>query len=136
MFFSSYIRSILNPKLINDFKRALGLSSFDIDYELSRISKLGRFKTGETNLIHPNFRFIDSESFINQFIEIFRNDILTFKTDITNPLILDCGSNVGVSVCYFKSIFPSAAKTFGLLNNFFMFCVCSDTSFYSCHKLS
>ena len=98
MFFSSYIRSILNPKLINDFKRALGLSSFDIDYELSRISKLGRFKTGETNLIHPNFRFIDSESFINQFIEIFRNDILTFKTDITNPLILDCGSNVGMLI--------------------------------------
>lgn len=108
MFFSSYIRSILNPKLVNELKRALGLSSFDIDYELSRISKLGRFKTGDTNLIHPNFRFIDNESFINQFIEIFRNDTLSFKTHKTKPLILDCGSNVGVSVCYFKSIFPSS----------------------------
>ena len=108
MFFSSYIRSILNPKLINDIKRALDVSFLDIDYELSRISKLGRYKTGETNLIHSNFRFVDSESFINQFIEIFRNDILSFNTDKPNPLILDCGSNVGVSVCYFKSIFPSS----------------------------
>ena len=108
MLLSRYIRLILNPNLINNLKRALGFSFLDIEYELSIISKLGRFKTGETNLIHPNFRFIDSESFINQFIEIYRNDILSFNTDRSNPLILDCGSNVGVSVCYFKSIFPSS----------------------------
>ena len=108
MFFSSCIRSILNPKLVDNIKRTLGFASLDVDYELSKISRLGRFKTGETNLIHPNFRFIDSESFINQFIEIYRNDILSFNTDRSNPLILDCGSNVGVSVCYYKSIFPSS----------------------------
>ena len=108
MFFSSCIRSILNPKLVDNIKRALGVSFFDTDYELCRISKLGRFKSGETNLIHPNFRFVDSESFINQFIEIFRNNILSFKTEKANPLILDCGSNVGVSVCYFKRILPSS----------------------------
>ena len=108
MFFSSCIRSILNPKLVDNIKRTLGFASFDVDYELSKISRLGRFKTGETNLIQPNFRFIDSESFINQFIEIYRNDILSFNTDRSNPLVLDCGSNVGVSVCYFKSIFPSS----------------------------
>ena len=51
----------------------------DLIYELSKISRLGRFKTGDTNLIHSNFRFIDSESFINQFIEIYRNNILSFK---------------------------------------------------------
>jgi FkbM family methyltransferase len=93
---------------VNDFKRALGFSCTDTDYELSRISKIGRFKTGKTNLIHSNFGFVDSESFINQFIEIFRNDILFFKTNKPNPLIIDCGSNVGVSVCYFKNIFPSS----------------------------
>lgn len=108
MFFSSCIRSILNPKLVDNIKRTLGFASLDVDYELSKISRLGRFKTGETNLIHPNFRFVDSESFINQFIEIFKNDILSFKTDKANPLILDCGSNIGVSVCYFKHIFPSS----------------------------
>jgi FkbM family methyltransferase len=108
MFFSSCIRSILNPKLVDNIKRKLGFASLDVDYELSKISRLGRFKIGETNLIHPNFRFVDSESFIYQFIEIFRNDILFFKTDKANPMIVDCGSNVGVSVCYFKNIFPSS----------------------------
>jgi FkbM family methyltransferase len=108
MFFSSCIRSILNPKLVENIKRTLGFASLDVDYELSKIARLGRFKTGETNLIHPNFRFADSESFIYQFIEIYRNDILSFNTDRSNPLILDCGSNVGVSICYFKSIFPSS----------------------------
>jgi FkbM family methyltransferase len=106
MFFSSYIRSILNPILVDNIKRAVGFASLDLDYELSRISKLGRFKTGETNLIHPNFRFADSESFIYQYNEIFRNDVLSFKTNETNPIIIDCGSNIGVSICYFKSIFP------------------------------
>ena len=108
MFFSSCIRSILNPKFVDSIKRTLGFASLDVDYELSKISRLGRFKTGETNLIHPKFRFVDSESFINQFTEIFRNDTLFFKTDKANPMIVDCGSNVGVSVCYFKSIFPSS----------------------------
>ena len=108
MFFSSYIRSILNPKLVDNIKRTLGFASLDVDYELSKISRLGRFKTGETILIHPNFRFADSESFIYQFHEIFRNDAFFFKTKEANPLILDCGSNIGVSVCYFKSIFPSS----------------------------
>jgi len=108
MFFSRYIRSIFHPNLINISKRALGISFLDVDYELSRISKLGRLKIGETNLIHPNFRFADSESFIYQFNEIFRNDVLNFKTNETNPIILDCGSNIGVSICYFKSIFPSS----------------------------
>ena len=108
MFFSNCIRSILNPKFVDSIKRTLGFASFDVDYELSKISRLGRFKTGETNLIHPKFRFVDSESFINQFTEIFRNDILFFKTDKANPMIVDCGSNVGVSVCYFKHIFPTS----------------------------
>jgi FkbM family methyltransferase len=108
MFFSSCIRSILNPKFVDNIKRTLGFASLDVDYELSKISRLGRFKTGETNLILPYFRFVDSESFINQFIEIFRNDILFFKTDKANPMIVDCGSNVGVSVCYFKHIFPTS----------------------------
>ena len=108
MFFSKVIRQIFRPDLINNFKSFLGLSVEDPNFEFKRISKLGRFKNGETDLIHNGFRFLDSESFINQFHDIYRRELLRFSSSIKNPLILDCGSNIGVSVCYFKKIYPDS----------------------------
>jgi predicted O-methyltransferase YrrM len=34
--------------------------------------------------------------------------IYRFNSLITKPLILDCGANVGVSVLYFKRLYPDA----------------------------
>ncbi|MBH45125.1 MAG: hypothetical protein CMC93_00735 [Flavobacteriaceae bacterium] len=108
MIFSKHIRTIFKTSFVNNFKSFLNLSIDDPDFELSRISKLTRFEAGETNLIHRNFRFVDSESFIYQYSEIFKENLLFFDSKQNNPLIIDCGSNVGVSICYFKMIYPNS----------------------------
>jgi len=121
---SKTIREIFSNKFINSCKNRLGLNT-DIDFELRRISKLGRKRGGKSNLIFPGFQFIDNESFINQYLEIFSNNIFYFKTDTSNPLIIDCGSNIGVSISYFKFFFPKSKiigfepdpEIFKVLNN-------------------
>ncbi len=50
----------------------------------------------------------DPVSFIWQFQEIFVDEIYCFESKCSNPVIIDCGANIGLSVLYFKSLFPEA----------------------------
>lgn len=43
-----------------------------------------------------------------QFYEIFVCDNYYFESDNNKPLIIDCGSNFGLSLIYFKSLFPNS----------------------------
>lgn len=104
---SRQIRSIFSPGFINKVKNSIGLK-VDPSLEFERISKLGRHNPGSTNLVSTGFRFVDSESFINQYIEIFDKKTLHFKTYKEDPLILDCGANIGMSITYFKRLYPKS----------------------------
>ena len=53
-------------------------------------------------------RLLDYASFLGLFIEIFVRREYRFAFDSPSPLILDCGSNIGVSVAYFKTTFPGS----------------------------
>jgi FkbM family methyltransferase len=46
-----------------------------------------------------------------QLKEFFDDGRLAFKSDSPSPVIYDCGANVGVSVLYFKQLFPKANIT-------------------------
>ena len=48
-------------------------------------------------------------TFLNQFEGIFVNEVYAFKSDKESPLIIDCGANMGTSVIYFKTLYPSAS---------------------------
>lgn len=40
--------------------------------------------------------------------EIFIDETYKFKSSVQNPYIIDCGSNIGLSVIYFKKLYPDA----------------------------
>lgn len=48
----------------------------------------------------------DHLSFIFQFKEIFIEESYKFISKDKSPVIVDCGSNIGMSVLYYKSIYP------------------------------
>lgn len=52
--------------------------------------------------------FFDYDIFLWLFYEIFIRKEYFFSTDKKNPTILDCGSNIGISVLFFKKMFPDA----------------------------
>lgn len=43
---------------------------------------------------------------LHSYKEIFNAEIYRFQSGKQSPLIFDCGSNIGLSVLYFKKIFP------------------------------
>ncbi|MPR35571.1 FkbM family methyltransferase [Salmonirosea aquatica] len=56
-------------------------------------------------------RVPDTMSFLFQHQEIFADEYYLFSTTQKQPVILDCGSNVGMSVLYFKERYPQARIT-------------------------
>ncbi|GAA4408799.1 hypothetical protein GCM10023187_31220 [Nibrella viscosa] len=54
------------------------------------------------------FTVPDAFSFVWQYKEIFVDEFYRFGTQQTNPVILDCGANIGMSVAYFRKHYPTA----------------------------
>jgi FkbM family methyltransferase len=50
----------------------------------------------------------DGPNFYVLYKYIFVNRIYHFEAQRSNPLILDCGSNIGMSILYFKKFYPKA----------------------------
>ncbi len=48
---------------------------------------------------------------LHTYHELFVNQIYRFKAASDKPVIIDCGSNIGVSVLYFKTLYPGALIT-------------------------
>lgn len=45
---------------------------------------------------------------LKTYDEIFVCEIYRFNTTSTNPVIIDCGANIGISSLYFKTVYPGA----------------------------
>ena len=45
---------------------------------------------------------------LHTYRDIFENEIYKFHAATDQPLIIDCGANIGISALYYKSIFPNA----------------------------
>ncbi len=53
-------------------------------------------------------RINDGPNFYTLYKDIFENRIYHFDAQRPDPLILDCGSNIGMSILYYKQEHPSA----------------------------
>jgi FkbM family methyltransferase len=53
-------------------------------------------------------RVNDAHNFYIQYKDLFIKSLYHFSADRPEPLILDCGSNIGLSILYFKHIYPQA----------------------------
>jgi FkbM family methyltransferase len=45
---------------------------------------------------------------LHSYTEIFSNELYRFQSQRDIPLIIDCGSNIGLSVLFFKAIYPAS----------------------------
>jgi FkbM family methyltransferase len=84
--------------------RKLVVPNADLFYRLKR--KM-RYQVHETTLYGKPMKYIDS-SYIPMKKEIVKTGIYAFKSDKENPYILDCGANIGLSVLFFKHLYPEA----------------------------
>lgn len=76
--------------------------------ELLRLRKIKRYEAGSSNFFGFPMYFADANTYIHGGEEIFQKKIYEFRSNIENPLIIDCGANIGLSAIYFKKLYPKA----------------------------
>lgn len=59
-------------------------------------------------IFNKYFRYSSATALLHSLDEIFLEEIYKFKTDSKTPYIIDCGANMGLSILYFKRLFPNA----------------------------
>lgn len=80
----------------------------EIHAELERLERLPRYTPTASNLLDGRFELVDAKSFLAQYKAIFGQQIYRFDCRKEEPLIIDGGANVGLSVLYFKRAFPKS----------------------------
>jgi len=74
------------------------------EYLLSR----DRHEPTNITLLGKPFEISDGHSFYYSHREIFIDEIYQFHSNKESPTIIDCGSNYGTSIVYFKNQYPKA----------------------------
>jgi FkbM family methyltransferase len=65
-----------------------------------------RHKPGRVTVHGRKISYVDSMSFLWQYWEIFHKQYYHFKSDKNNPVIFDCGANIGLASRYFLNVYP------------------------------
>lgn len=78
----------------------------NIQYQVLKL-KQSFLKSNHTQLFGVHFPTFD-KNWKYLFKEIFKQKTYYFKSNSDSPVIIDCGANVGMSLVYFKTIFPQA----------------------------
>jgi FkbM family methyltransferase len=79
--------------------------------ELRRLRRLPRYRPFQTRILGPLLHGVDGPSCYAAFGEIFRKRFYEFASGAAAPRIIDGGANIGLSVIFFKRLFPRARVT-------------------------
>ncbi len=76
--------------------------------ELLRLKRAPRHRLMQSRLLGRTIEFPDALGYLFAYREVLLEQIYRFAARRPNPLIIDCGANIGLSVIYFKHLWPEA----------------------------
>lgn len=97
------LKKMFNLFLKKDYKKYIKKY-----FLLKKIAKTERYTATNTEILGTEIELVDSASFLFMYQEIFQQEIYRFKTEKRDPVIIDCGANIGLSIIYFKQIYPES----------------------------
>lgn len=95
----------LLPKYVFDETYRININT---KRKLEKLKKIPRYTKFDFNIFDSQITIIDSLSFYYSYQEIFNERIYSFLSINNQPLIIDIGSNIGLSIIFFKKIYPEA----------------------------
>lgn len=107
IYFLSVCKSLVKL-LIAPHKWKLKLSQVNVKFKLLKLALTPRYTATSVNLFGGIFKLVDSASFLWTYYEIFDSEIYNFNSETRNPVIIDCGANIGLSILYLKKIYPES----------------------------
>ncbi len=75
--------------------------------ELARLESLPRYSPTTTDILGEPLEIIDGYSFVLMYRDIFEQQIYRFPTTNPSPYIIDGGANIGISISFFKQMYPN-----------------------------
>lgn len=69
---------------------------------------LGDRSAGQANVLGHRVGHLGLGSLLHSYREIFVSRIYEVRLQTDSPIIIDCGSNIGMSILYFKMMYPDA----------------------------
>lgn len=99
--FFSTASSIINPKNGQQELKTLE----------KKLLKQLRFETGHAKIWGWDLEYVDGPALISCLDVLVIKEWNGFLSTKNNPVIFDCGSNIGISVLYYKSKYPNAKIT-------------------------
>ena len=76
--------------------------------ELERLKNAPRYTPISTSVLEKPLNLVDGKSFYYSYREICEDEIYKFISHKPNPFIIDCGSNIGLSILYLKQLYPES----------------------------
>ena len=76
--------------------------------EIERLKKFKRYIPTTTTVFGKEIKLTDAASFLFIYDELFNKNIYKFHVSTAKPYIIDCGANIGLSIIYFKRLYPDA----------------------------
>jgi FkbM family methyltransferase len=104
--FQSYLTTILKSIFL---PKSIQLKPIS-DIDESKI-ETSRFVAGNIDLFGKNIEYVDIASYDSTKSEVIDQEIYKFNTDSKQPVIIDCGANIGLSLIYFKKLYPNCKIT-------------------------
>lgn len=75
------------------------------------VKNQSRYQRVTVSLFGKPFTAHDGAMFHGQYREIIKGQVYRFACTKSEPVIVDCGSNCGLSIVYFKRLYPDARIT-------------------------
>jgi len=76
--------------------------------ELERLKNAPRYTPLTTSILGKPLSLVDGKSFYYSYREVWEDNIYKFLSKTSNPFIIDGGSNIGLSIIYFKKLYPKS----------------------------
>jgi len=98
--FKNWLHEVVNSLPHLKQRSALAVLRYRL-FDLSRkdtVEKLGNYQ----------IRINDGPNFYVLYKDLFHRQIYHFESSRPDPYVLDCGSNIGASILYFKQLYPQA----------------------------
>lgn len=93
--------------ILKKWKNRNAARKFSAD-QLELLKSQPRFIAGTIEYDGKAFNYHDAQCFYDSYQEILHDEMYRFDTNHKNPVIIDCGANMGVSVLFFAKAYPQA----------------------------